>query len=101
MCDTQNKTKPIPINYKKSTCQNPTLNHHIPCSSYEYKKYDYVWPKYSNTPPIKNSITSHFRYSNNGGAPDDPKDKTPPNKKLFQKIYMDMFANIYLKNSLD
>ena len=27
MCDTQNKTKPIPINYKKSTCQNPTLNH--------------------------------------------------------------------------
>ena len=47
MCDTQNKTKPIPINYKKSTCQNPTLNHHIPCSSYEYKKYDYVWPKYS------------------------------------------------------
>ena len=101
MCDTQNESKPILINYKKG-CQKPTLNNNIECSSYEYNKYYHVCPKYNSpSPPIKHSITSHFRYSNNGGAPDDPKDKTPPNKKLFQKIYMDMFANIYLKNSLD
>ena len=99
------KSNPIPIPIKKEKFVSNNFN----TQSYDFKHFSYKTPDY-NTPPINNlnnikkeglNNVEKNVYSNNRNGPNKPFGQSPPNNKPFLKnLYMDMYANMYLSNSL-
>ena len=77
----------------------PKLNSQYPDLS-NFDNFSYKTPEYS-TPPIKrdkffeNNIEKSL-YSNNRNDPNNPYEPSPTDLSLFQKIYMNLYANISL-----
>jgi len=90
-----NVSQPILIP-KKNISELDNQNHNLS----SYNDFSYKTPEY-NTPPIKKErfFENNFSkciYSNNRNGPNNPYEPSPPDVSLFQKIYMDLYANISL-----
>tara|TARA_Y100000385_G_C12829885_1_gene524057 strand:- start:418 stop:750 length:333 start_codon:yes stop_codon:yes gene_type:complete len=85
-----------PIMIPKKFPELNSDNHNLSC----FNNFSYKTPEYS-TPPIKkdkffeNNIEKSL-YSNNRNDPNNPYEPSPTDVSLFQKIYMDLYANISL-----
>ena len=87
------KSKPINIPKSKISLNKKDIQH---ISLQNYKDFEYEIPDYNSPKKIKRVSSKNYLYSNDNIIPDPPFGKTPPNSEKFKRMYMDMFANIYL-----
>ena len=93
--------KSHPINIPGKRLHNEDLNNiSYNANSYEFNNYICKTPKY-NTPPNKEDhLIEKNKYSNNRDGPNFPIKPSPPDNVNLHEMYMNLYANIYLSNSL-